>query len=111
MNNNTNFARKNLKFLRDSCHLRQQELANKLYMQQNGISMYETGERSMNYEISKRVADFFNVPVELFLKSDLSELNGVCQNLTVEKIKSLGKVMIPLFWNHHQMMIITSKEE
>lgn len=96
MNNNTNFARKNLKFLRNSCHLGQEELANKLYMQQNGISMYETGKRPMNYEISERVAKFFNVPVELFLKSDLSELDGVCQKLTVEKIKSLGKVMIPI---------------
>lgn len=96
MNYTSDYAGKNLRFLRTSYKLGQEELANKLFMKQNGISMYETGKRSMKYEISERVAKFFNVPVELFLKSDLSELVGVNRNLTVEKFNSLGKVMFPI---------------
>lgn len=96
MNYTSDYARKNLRFLRTSYKLGQEELANKLYMKQNGISQYETGKRFMKYEISERVAKFFNVPVELFLKSDLSELVGVNHNLTVEKFNSLGKVMFPI---------------
>ena len=68
MNYTSDYARKNLRFLRTSYKLGQEELANKLYMKQNGISQYETGKRFMKYEISERVAKFFNVPVELFVK-------------------------------------------
>ena len=50
----------------------------------------------MRYETSVSVAKFFNVPVELFLKSDLSELVGDYHNLTVEKFNSLGKVIFPI---------------
>ena len=96
MNYTSDYAGKNLRFLRTSYELGQEELANKLYMKQNGISQYETGKRFMRYETSVSVAKFFNVPVELFLKSDLSELVGDYHNLTVEKFNSLGKVIFPI---------------
>ncbi len=57
-----------LKYLRESEHLSQRELASKIGISSSTIGMYESGERLPKREIEEALADYFNV--------DLNTLRG-----------------------------------
>lgn len=53
-----------LKKMRESKGLTQNELAKKLNLSRSAIGMYEKGERNPNFETLELIADFFNVRID-----------------------------------------------
>lgn len=54
----------NLARLREKKNLTQEELANALGVSSSTIAMYEIGERMPRLKFAKKIADFFEVPIE-----------------------------------------------
>lgn len=62
-----------LKELRIAKHLTQQQLADKIGVAKNTISVYESGTRKPSYEVLEALSDYFNVDVGYLLgKEDVS---------------------------------------
>lgn len=59
----------NLKDLRLRFGLTQQDLANKLDISKSTISMYETGNRTPDFEVLEAIADIFNVSLDSLIGS------------------------------------------
>ena len=65
-----------LKELRKARHITQIRLAMDLYMTQNTISRYETGEREPGMTELIRIADYFNISIDYLLeRTDNPEMN------------------------------------
>lgn len=64
--------------LRKQKDLTQQELANKLYLTQNGYASYETGRTEPNIQTLCKLADFYNVSLDYLIgrefKNDIGYL-------------------------------------
>ncbi|WMM26704.1 helix-turn-helix transcriptional regulator [Tissierella sp. MB52-C2] len=56
-----------IKTLRIEKDLLQKDLANKLRLSQQTISLYESGKREPDYETLNKIAKFFNVSVDFIL--------------------------------------------
>lgn len=56
-----------LKELREGLNLLQKELADKLNLTQQTISLYESNKREPDFEIVEKIADFFDVSVDYLL--------------------------------------------
>ncbi|MEZ4827439.1 MAG: helix-turn-helix domain-containing protein [Bacteroidia bacterium] len=65
---------KNLKYLRKSKGLTQQELANHLEIRRSSIGAYEECRATPKYETLERISDFFSVSIDLLVKEDISGL-------------------------------------
>ena len=62
-----------IRSLRISKHLTQQQLADKIGVAKNTISVYENGSRKPSYDVLEALSDFFNVDVDYLLgKEDVS---------------------------------------
>ena len=65
-----------LKELRKRKRISQLKLAMDLYMDQNTISRYETGEREAGYAELIAIADYFNVSIDYLLeRTDNPKIN------------------------------------
>lgn len=65
-----------LKFLRQSKGYTQLKVSLDLYLTQNSISRYETGEREADYELLVRFADYYNVSIDYILcRTDNPKVN------------------------------------
>ena len=63
-----------LKELRTGRHLTQQQLADKIGVAKNTVSVYENGIRRPSYEVLEAISDYFNVDVSYILGiEDVSE--------------------------------------
>jgi len=54
-----------LKYLRSSRNISQAELSKAIGVSPSAIGMYETGEREPNFEIEEKIADYFNVSLDV----------------------------------------------
>lgn len=65
-----------IKELRDEKNISQLELAKKLNLTQQSISLYEKGDREPSIDVLKSIANFFNVSLDYLLgKSDVRNVN------------------------------------
>ena len=64
---------KNLKFLRKTKGLTQQELANHLGIRRSSIGAYEECRATPKYETLEKISDFFEVSIDLLVKEDVSQ--------------------------------------
>lgn len=92
---------KRIKALRNERNLLQKDLAEKLNLSQQTISLYESEKRQPDYQILQSIADFFNVSVDYLLgrtdnTKDLSspiresELKYSVQNEIIDEIQKLS---------------------
>ena len=84
-----NLFGENLKKLREKNHLSRKELADKLGLSEQAIHYYETGKRETNFATLIKIAELFDVPIDLFLRGNVEDFdkdNSVKLNLTDEKI-------------------------
>lgn len=92
-------VRKNMKYMRELYGIKQTELAEVLHITQHGLSQYETGERKLKkYEFVQTLANYFRIPVEQFVKEDLSEIisfRSINEEVAELKIKAYGYCLIP----------------
>lgn len=64
---------KNLRFLRNKYGMTQKDIAELLGVSQKSISKYEKCERTPTIENVTKLADYFGVTLDQFVKQDLSE--------------------------------------
>lgn len=86
-----------LKYLRSSRNISQAELARAIGVSPSAVGMYETGDREPNFEIEEKIADYFNVsldilrgkaePIEAIDTSKLTETN-------LERLKAYYQALI-----------------
>lgn len=80
--------------LRKQNKITQQELANKLFLTQNGYASYEIGRTEPNIETLCKLADFYNVTLDYLVgrdfKDDIGYLNQDQKNV-VFVIKQLNE--------------------
>lgn len=76
---------KRLVQLREQRGITQQELADKLEITRQSLSLYEKAERTINIELLAKIADFFDVSTDYLMgRTDVSSMN--------EDIQTVGKV-------------------
>lgn len=66
--NMTTELSRNIKILRESNRLSQAELADIVGVQREVISYYETGTREVSLEVLEKLADFFDVELDVFFE-------------------------------------------
>jgi len=59
-----------LKYLRTSRGITQAEFAKAIGVRPSTIGMYETGEREPNFETEEKIADYFNVSLDVLRGKD-----------------------------------------
>ena len=59
---------KNLKIIRKNNNMTMRELGNILQVSESTISLYEKGKRQPNFDILKKLANFFNVSIDYLLE-------------------------------------------
>ena len=86
-----------LRLLRQSAHLTQKLLAEKLGLTSSVVSAYETGVRLPSYDVLIHIARIFHVSVDFLLgiqeqpSVDLSHLSESDRRLVIELIQRLRK--------------------
>ena len=65
--------RENILHLREKKHLLQKRLAIELHMAPNTISQYETGKRPIKEDTIRAYSEYFGIPIETLLTTDLSQ--------------------------------------
>jgi transcriptional regulator with XRE-family HTH domain len=85
---------KRLKQLREEHDLLQKELAEKLNISQQTISLYESDKREPDYDMLKKIAEFFNVSTDFLLgESNIrNPYNSDDYKLTPEEKELLEKI-------------------
>lgn len=58
---------RHLRYLRETRHIKQAELAQLLHVAQNTYSQYETGKIALTAEMLERLADFYQTSVDYLL--------------------------------------------
>ena len=82
--------------LREQRGITQQELADKLKITRQSLSLYEKAERTINIELLARIADFFNVSTDYLMgRTDTATMNEDIQ--TACKITGLSEEAINKF--------------
>lgn len=71
----TRLFNKNLKYIRQEKNISQQELADKLHLDRSTISRWENDEMDVTVGKALQVANFFNIPIEVFTGKDLTKEN------------------------------------
>ena len=61
--------------LRKSRRLTQEQLSKLLGISKSSIAMYETGQRVPSLSRAKKIAEFFNVPVEKIFFGDINHIS------------------------------------
>lgn len=72
---------KRLKELREAKHLSQQNLGMKLNVSQAMISKYELGSAQPDYQMLKKIANFFNVTTDYLLENSDNKI-AISTNLS-----------------------------
>ncbi|MCF8002418.1 MAG: helix-turn-helix domain-containing protein [Halanaerobiales bacterium] len=81
---------KRLKYLRKESDLYQKELAEKIGVSRTTITQYENGAREPNYEILKKLANFFEVSTDYLLgNTDQRRPAGKMETALIEDQKLL----------------------
>lgn len=65
-----------MRLLREKEGLLQKELADKLKLTQQTISLYESDKRDPDYKTLLKIANFFNISIDYLLKNEFAPLNN-----------------------------------
>lgn len=94
---NPELVRNNMKYMRELYGVSQKEVAEVLKVTQQCVSQYENGQRQLNYEFVQLLANYFRIPVEIFVKEDLSKVMMLNSSVDLDFIKDLFEIMFPIF--------------
>lgn len=95
------FAEK-LKFLRKQKNITQVELAAAIDISFAIIGQIESGARNPSKEVAKKLSDYFNVPLDVFIveSSDIMGKNTDNQTVSMDKILMIADVVKEYFDKH-----------
>lgn len=85
---------KNIKAVRKAYGDTQEELAFKLNMSKSAIANYETRKRMVPYDVLNKIAEYYLVPTDILMYSDLDNLKSV--NINTDKIPYLIEAIFPI---------------
>lgn len=94
---NPELVRKNMKFMRNLYGISQSEIGEILNITQHGISQYENGQRQLNYESIQILANYFRIPIEQFVKEDLSKIIVLNSSADINSINDFFETIFPIF--------------
>ncbi|MCH5179908.1 MAG: helix-turn-helix domain-containing protein [Erysipelotrichales bacterium] len=83
---------KNLKILRKSLGLTQQQLADKLFVNRNTYQNYEAGTTEPDFATVKKIASFFNVTIDYLVGANESDLILISKD-DFQKLKIAAEVI------------------
>lgn len=86
---------KNIKDLRKAHGETQQELGRFLNVEDNTISMYESGKRQPDLDTLQKIAARYGRPLDEFVRADFSSLDLTKVDLTWENVVSSFNIMFP----------------
>lgn len=101
------FFNKNLRYIRQSKGISQQELADKLNLDRSTISRWENDEMDITIGNAIKIADYFNIPIEDFTGRDLSNQ----ENITLDETDVLFNKYKKYLSEKDKMIIKTILEE
>ena len=81
-----------LKYLRTSRGITQAEFAKALGVSPSTIGMYETGEREPNFETEEKIADYFNVSLDVLRGKDTKAV------IDLDKLNSDNKARLIAYY-------------
>ena len=102
--------------LREQRGITQQELADKLKITRQSLSLYEKAERTINIELLARIADFFNVSTDYLMgRTDTATMNEDIQTackITGLSEEAINKLLIccPELQNDIQLYTLYKRE-
>ena len=82
-----------LKYLRSSRNISQAELSKAIGVSPSAIGMYETGEREPNFEIEEKIADYFNVSLDV-----LRGKSAPVQQLDIDKLSESNQARLLAYY-------------
>ena len=101
-----------LKFLRTSRNVTQAELAKAIGVSASTIGMYETGEREPNFETEEKIADYFNVSLDMLRGKDKkTPAQEVTEGLLSGKFKKLTEPNQARLMSYYQALLDTQEDE
>jgi len=86
----------NIRNLRKAHGHTQLELGRLLFMEDNTISMYESGKRTPPLEILQKIATLYSSSIDQLIRADFSKLNFSNLTFTIESIAETLEVLFPL---------------
>ena len=89
-----------LKLLRNSKHLRQDEVAKRIGVNKSAISTYESGTRQPSYEVLIRLAKLYQVSIDYLLGYDENQTIDL-SGLTDEEMNLVYR-LITIFRRSHR---------
>lgn len=83
-----------LKELREELKLLQKELADKLNLTQQTISLYESNKREPDFDILEKIADFFDISVDYLLgRTDIKHtISKATDNLEISESTEISSI-------------------
>ena len=89
--------RNNMKHMREQHGLSQKDVGEVISAPQHAISQFETGARGVSYETVQMLANFYRIPVEQFVKEDLTGVVFANKFVSVGDFYESFKVVFPFF--------------
>ena len=93
----------NIRSVRRSFGETQEELGKAVFLGGSTIAMYERGDRQPGVDILEKIAAHYNLPVDLLMKSDLSDEENRTFPVTPEKMLDFLEVLVPLYHSEEAM--------
>ena len=102
---------KEIRVMRKSRKMTQEDLAKAIGQSASSITMYETGRRAPDYETLEALADVFNVPLASLLPSNTAStvpeikiVSGMMEKMTKEQQEQVVAVLKAMFANHPELL-------
>lgn len=103
-----------LKELRTSKNVTQAELAKAIGVSASTIGMYESGEREPNFETEEKIADYFNVSLDVLRgKEDIQKTPSqiIMEGLLSGKYQKLTKPNQARWMSYYQALLDSQEDE
>ena len=103
-----------LKELRTSKNVTQAELAKAIGVSASTIGMYESGEREPNFETEEKIADYFNVSLDVLRgKEDIQKTPSriIMEGILSGKYQKLTKPNQARWMSYYQALLDSQEDE
>ncbi len=80
---------KNLSYLRQSCGMTQEQLAEKMEVSRQTVSKWETDESNPELPKLIEIASFFHCKIDALLTEDMEQSHGAYSEVTIETVPAL----------------------
>lgn len=94
---------KNIRDLRCTCGETQKELGRAINVEENTISMYESGKRQPDMQKIQAIARHYDLPVDRLINDDFSQMDFKMDSMTWDKMIAALKILFPIICSDSAM--------